>query len=109
MEVDHARKYRLTSFKHKKTTPTDQNSVTLVIDLSIPTLKPERILNFNFRYVEGQLCFLHVTQNNKQLSEVFSTMDTFQKQVKMWEKRMNSCMYMSFPKIRQRKRKFKEN
>ena len=105
MEVDHVGKYKLTSYKHKKIVPTDHSSVTLVMDLEIPTMKPERIVNYDFRNVEGQMQFFHMRYKNKYLSEVFSTGITFQDQVTAWRKRIKSCFFMSFPKIRHRKRK----
>ena len=91
MEVDHVGKYKLTSFKNKKIVPTDHNSVTLVLDLSVPTMKPKRIVNFDFRNVEGQMHFFNMTDKNRQLSEVFSTGITFQHQVKTWGKKIKRC------------------
>ena len=87
MEVDHVGKYKLTSFKNKKIVPTDHSSVTLVLDPSVPNMKPKRIVNFDFRNVEGQMHFFNMTDKNRQLSEVFYTGITFQHQVKTWGKK----------------------
>ena len=50
-----------------------------------------------------------MTDKNKKLSEIFSTQTTFENQVSMFEKTMNSIYHQSFSKIREKKRKFKED
>ena len=86
MEIDHLGKYKLTSFRPNKAVPTDHNSMTLVLDLSVPIMKPDRTSNFDFRNTEGQIKFFHVTNDNTKLSSVFSTDKTFKLQTKEWEK-----------------------
>ena len=109
MEVDHENHYKLTSFKAKKIVPTDHNSVLLVLNLTIPKDKPDCTSFFNFKNSEGQVNFFHMTDNNNSLSEAFSTDKTFQQQVRDWDRAVKSCMHQSFPKIRHRKRKFRDN
>ena len=50
-----------------------------------------------------------MTDNNSRLSKIFSTEDAFDQQVVNFEKAMNSIYQQSIPKIRERKRKFKED
>ena len=112
MKVDHEGKYRLTNFnvrkKTGKVTVTEHSAVLLVLDLSIPTVKCERTSEFNYKNTEGQKNFFNMTNKNSSLTEVFSTSDTFQSQGVQWEKNVKSCIRESFPKVRPRKRKFRE-
>ena len=113
MKIDHEGNYWLTNFHAKKTnnrvTNPDHYPVMLVLDLSINISKPMRKSHFNFKDPEGQLKFLDMTDNNSRLSKIFSTEDAFDQQVVNFEKAMNSIYHQSFPKIRERKRKFKED
>ena len=113
MTIDHEDKYRLTNFKAKKksgkVTATDHRAVLFVLDLSIPIAKPERISEFNYKNIHGQEMFYNMTSQNFVMSEVFSTNETFQTQVNKWEKCVKSCIQQSFPKVRPRKRKFRED
>ena len=55
-KIDHEEKYRLTNFKAKnrngKVTANDHRALLLVLDLSIPIAKPERISDFNYKNVQ---------------------------------------------------------
>ena len=53
------------------------------------------------------MLFHHMIENTNELTEIFSTPMTFQSQVEVWERKLKSIMYTSFPKIRHRKRKFR--
>ena len=113
MTIDHNRKYGLSNFRAKKVTgrvtTTDHHPVILTLDLSIPTVKQQRKSDFNFKDKEGQMMFHHMTNSSTKLGEAFSTGETFKTQVLKWEKQLNSIIYQSFPKIRHRKRKFRED
>ena len=113
MQIDHMRNHGLSNFKAKnvvgKVTSTDHHPVILTLDLSIPIIKHERESHYNFKDKVGQMMFQHMTENSSKLEEALSTDGTFQTQVTMWEKQLNSFIYQSFPKIRHRKRKFEED
>ena len=113
MEVNHDGKYKLTNFKAKKykgkVTETDHNPVMLVLDLSIPPIKPERISFRNMKDSAGQMNFFDMTNNSNKIRDSFSTNKTFEHEIALWDKRVKSCIYQTFPKIRHKKRKFKED
>ena len=113
MKVDHEGKFTLTNFNAKKrlnrTVNPDHFPVILTLDLSIPIVKPERKSHFNFKDTEGQVKFFDMTDKNSQLAKIFTTGNTFKQQVAQWEKRIKSIFHQTFPKIRQKKRKFKED
>ena len=113
MTINHMRNYGLSNFKAKnitgKVTFTDHHPVILELDLLIPTVKTVRKCQYNFKDKEGQTLFYHMTDNTSKLEIALSTVGTFQTQVKLWEKQLNSFIYQSFPKIRHRKRKFEED
>ena len=113
MEVDHVGKYWLTNFgakvKRNKVTTPDHFPVILVLDLSYKMAKPNRNTHFNFKDPQGQMSFFNMTNDNRRLAETFSTNDTFKNQVSNFEKSMNRIFHQVFPKIRERKRKFKED
>ena len=50
-----------------------------------------------------------MTDKNTKLSKIFSTKTTFSDQVSMFERTMNGIYHQTFPKIREKKRKFKED
>ena len=110
MKIDHLRNYGLSNFRAKNTTgkvtSTDHHPVILELDLTIPTDKPVRNSEYNFKDKEGQMLFYHMTNNTDKLEKALSTVGTFQRQVSMWERQLKSFIYQSFPKIRHRKRKF---
>ena len=113
MEVDHDRKYKLTNFKAKKykgkVTESDHHPVILVLDLSVPQIKPEKISFRNMKDPKGQMKFFHMTNQSVKMRESFSTNKTFEHEIALWDKQVKSCMYRTFPKIRHKKRKFKED
>ena len=113
MEVNHDGKYKLTNFKAKKfkgkVTETDHNPVILVLDLLVPPIKPEKVCFRNMKDSEGQMKFFNMTSQAPKLRQSFTTTKTFEHEVALWQKEVKSCIYRSFPKIRQKKRKFKED
>jgi hypothetical protein len=50
-----------------------------------------------------------MTDNNKKLAETFATNISFKSQIARFEKNINSIFHQTFPKIREKKRKFKED
>ena len=55
------------------------------------------------------MLFHDMTDNTSKLTEAISTVWTFKNQVARWDKQVKSFIYQAFPKIRNRKRKFKED
>ena len=113
MKIDHEGKHGLSNFHSKrrgqKVTKSDHHAVILTLDLTTPAFKPSRTSHYNFKDKEGQMMFYNVTDNTNQLTEALSTKGTFEFQVSNWEKQMKKLMFQSFPKIQNRKRKFKED
>ena len=113
MQVDHKGQYWLTNFSAKKrkntVTFSDHYPVILVLDMSFKIVKPKRESQFNFKDPVGQMKFFEMTEKNSKLSEIFSTQRAFEDQVASFEKNMNSIFHQVFPKIREKKRKFKED
>ena len=113
MKIDHDGQYWLTNYSSKrkvnKVTHSDHFPVILALDMSFKVAKPQRTSQFNFKDKYGQMNFFEMTDKNKKLSEIFSTQTTFENQVSMFEKTMNSIYHQSFSKIREKKRKFKED
>ena len=113
MKVDHEGKYWLTNYRAKnitkKVSHSDHYPVILVLDMSFRISKPQRTSLFNFKDQVGQMKFLSMTEKNTKLSDIFSTHSTFENQTSNFEKEMNSIFHQSFPKIREKKRKFKED
>ena len=81
----------------------------LVLDMSFRVDKPPRTSHFNFKDPGGQVKFFNLTDKNTKLSTIFSTKRTFTDQVSMFEKTMNGIYQQAFPKIREKKRKSKED
>ena len=90
-------------------TKSDHHVVILTLDLTTPALKPSRTSHYTFKDKEGQMMFYNVTDSFNKLTEALSTKGTFEFQVSNWEKQMKKLMFQSFPKIRNRKRKFKKD
>ena len=113
MQVDHDGEYWLTNFSAKRrinnVTQSDHYPVILVLDMSFSNSKPLRTSHFNFKDPQGQKMFFDMTNINPKLSKVFSTQTAFTEQVSIFEKTMNSIYHQAFPKIRDKKRKFKED
>ena len=113
MEVDHKGKYWLTNFSAKRrknnVTSSDHYPVMLVLDMSFKVSKPKRVSQFNFKDPVGQMNFFKMTEKNNKLLNIFSTHGAFEDQVSHFEKSMNSIYHQVFPKIRDKKRKFKED
>ena len=109
MEIDHEGQFWLTNFSAKKVnnkvTNPDHFPVMLVLDMSVNISRPQRKKYFNFKDSEGQIRFFDMTNNNRNLSEIFSTKDTFQNQVINFENTMNKIYHQVFPKIREKKTK----
>ena len=109
MKVDHEGKYKLTKFGKDKTTETDHHTVILTLDLSLkPNTQPRKEL-FNFRDPECQMKFFNMTSKTSSLSKCLATNETYEIQVKKWEKKVQGIFHQSFVKIRERKRKFRED
>ena len=113
MKVDHEGKFTLTNFNAKKriqrTINSDHHPIILTLDLSIPTHQPKRETHFNFKDPEGQVKFFNMTDQNSKLTEIFSSNKTFEKQIIQWEKNVKSVFHQTFSKVRQKKRKFRED
>ena len=113
MIIDHKGQYWLTNFSAKKRSNnvvySDHYPVMLVLDMSFKVSKPQRTSQFNFKDPAGQMKFVNMTENNTNLSKIFSTQNAFEQQVSCFEKTMNSIFHQTFPKIRDKKRKFKED
>ena len=109
MKIDHDGQYWLTNYSSKrkvnKVTHSDHFPVILALDMSFKVAKPQRTSQFNFKDKYGQMNFFEMTDKNKKLSEIFSTQTTFENQVSMFEKTMNSIYHQSFSKIREKKTK----
>ena len=103
MKVDHEGQYWLSNYSSKKklnkVTHSDHCPVILVLDMSFKISKPQRTSQFNFKDKVGQVKFFNMTDKNKKLSSIFSTQSTFEKQVLVFEKTMNSIYHQAFPKI----------
>ena len=113
MQIDHEGKHWLSNFSAKKTankvTNSDHYPVILVLDMSFRVSKPERVAQFNFKDQLGQVKFFKMTDKNRKLSDIFATDSAFENQVTSFEKTMNSIYHQAFPKIREKKRKFKKD
>jgi hypothetical protein len=113
MKIYHQGKYSVTNFTAKKRINQNVNPdhfpVILTLDLSLPSTIPKRVTEFNFKYQEGQMRIFNMTDNNKKLAETFATNNTFKSQIIRFEKNINSIFHQTFPKIREKKRKFKED
>ena len=53
--------------------------------------------------------FFKMIENNTSLPQIFTTQNAFEQKVSCFEKTMNSIFHQTFPKICDRKRKFKED
>ena len=113
MKIDHERKYGLSNFNSKKTvgkvTIPDHHPVLLTLDMTIPASKPNRTSHLNFRDSQGQMLFHDMPDDTSKLTEAISTVGTFKEQVTKWDKQVKSFIHSAFPKIRNRKRKFKDD
>ena len=90
-------------------TTSDHFPEILTLDLTVPAAIPQRKVNLNLKSNEGQVMFHHMTNNTTKLSKIFLTNTTFERQVLLWEEQVQSFFHESFPKIRHRKRKFRED
>ena len=82
----------------RKITTSDHYPVILTLDLSIPVVNVERTGHFNFRDINGQASFFHMTDNTNLLSEAISTTGTFKNQVAKWDKQLKKIPHTGFPK-----------
>ena len=113
MHVDEQGEHQLSNFHginhNEKVTESDHAKVELFLNLQFEQVKPIRTEAYNFKSHECQQYFKLLTTDTQMFSTCFKSTNTFPNQLKLWQKRLKSCISQSFYKIRSKKRKFCES
>ena len=103
MHVDVQGEHQLSNFNgiknNKSVTESDHALVKLSLNIQFPKAKPLRNESYNFKSEECQKHFYRITTNTQQFSMCFENTNTFQAQVRDWERNFKSCIVQSFRKV----------
>jgi hypothetical protein len=76
----------------------DHNTLMMYMDISFIEKKQERIELFNFKNLEGQEKFFHLTETKTELMKCFHNENSIAEQSQQWFKNLNKYFHQSFQK-----------
>ena len=111
MKIDKERKFTLTNFckkkKGNKAKSTDHNPIYVDFSMKFQRQVEERKTFFNYKDEASMKKFRILTSKTTKLTNCFKTNEPFAKQVKKWEKTLQSFIHQCFKKIRKTDRNIK--